>query len=144
MSSLRVRSLMSMRLGADRTILGRARRRLARRFAPRLVPLEVRALPSTITVTNDNDSGSGSLRAAIAVVRTGDTINFAPSAYGTITLTSGTLDVPNVNLTIQGPGANKLTISGNNTYTVFGLGDVPDVPETPSSMTVSGITIANG
>ena len=78
MSSLHVRSLMSLRLASDRKTLGRARRRLARRFAPQLVPLEVRALLSTITVTNDNDSGSGSLRAAIADVSSGDTIDFAP------------------------------------------------------------------
>ena len=119
MSSLHVRSLMSLRLASDRKTLGRARRRLARQFAPRLVPLEVRALLSTITVTNDNDSGSGSLRAAIADVSSGDTIDFARSAYGTITLTSGPLEAPNINLTIQGPGANKLTISGNNAYTVL-------------------------
>jgi hypothetical protein len=144
MSSLYVRSLMSMRRAADRTILGRGRRRPARQVTPRLVPLEVRALLSTITVINDNDSGSGSLRAAAAEASSGDTIDFAPSAYATVTLTSGPLVVPNVNLTIQGPGANKLTISGNNTYTVFDLGNLPYGPETPSNMTISGLTIANG
>jgi hypothetical protein len=144
MSSLHVRSLMSLRLASDRRALGRARRRLARRFAPRLVPLEVRALLSTITVTNDNDSGSGSLRAAIAGVSSGDTIDFAASAYGTITLTSGPLEVPNVNLTIQGPGANKLTISGDNTYTVLELGMILGGTPSPATMTISGLTIANG
>jgi hypothetical protein len=144
MSSLSFRSLMNLRSASSRRIWGRAHRRPAWRFAPRLVPLEARALLSTITVKNDGDSGSGSLRAAIAGASAGDTINFAPSAYGTITLSSGPLVVPNINLTIQGPGANKLTISGNDTYTVFELGIVPHIPQTPSSMTISGLTIANG
>ena len=81
---------------------------------------------------------------AITAASSGDTINFAPSAYGTITLTSGPLIVPDINLTIQGPGANKLTISGNDTYTVLELGIVPFGPQTPSTMTISGLTIANG
>ncbi len=124
---------------------GRARLRTAWRFSPRLIPLEVRALLSTITVTNDDDSGSGSLRAAIGSAVSGDTIDFAPSAYGTITLTSGPLSAPNIDLTIQGPGANKLTISGNDTYTVFELGVFPYDPSEPAAdMTVSGLTIADG
>jgi hypothetical protein len=99
---------------------------------------------STITVQNDADSGAGSLRAALADASSGDTIKFARSAYGTITLTSGPLIVPNINLTIEGPGASKLTISGNDAYTVFELGIVPHVAQTPSTMTISGMTIADG
>jgi hypothetical protein len=114
------------------------------RFAPQLVVLEARALLSTLTVTNDGDSGPGSLRAEIAAASSGDTIDFAPSAYGTITLTSGPLSVPNINLTIRGPGSNKLTVSGNDTYTVLELGVMPGVTLTPATMTISGLTIANG
>ncbi len=99
---------------------------------------------STLTVTSDGDSGKGTLRAEIAAASSGDTIHFAPSAYGTISLTSGPLVVPDINLSIQGPGANKLTISGNGTYTVLELGIVPFGPDTPSTMTISGLTIANG
>ena len=62
---------------------------------------------ATITVTNGNDSGSGSLRHAILDASPGDTINFAPSVT-TVTLTSGEL-VIDKNLTITGPGANRLT-----------------------------------
>ena len=52
---------------------------------------------------------------------------------------------PNIDLTIQGPGANKLTISGNDTYTVFELGVFPYDPSEPAAdMTVSGLTIADG
>ncbi len=69
---------------------------------------------ATITVTNTNDIGPGSLRQAILDAAPGDTINF--SVTGTITLTSGQL-VINKDLTIQGPGANLLTVSGNLTDT---------------------------
>src|SRR4051794_14027954 len=88
----------------------------------------------TITVTNTNDSGAGSLRQAIADAVSGDTINF--SVTGTITLTSGQLSIGK-NLTIQGPGANLLSISGNNASRVF---------HTYSSLFASleGITIRNG
>src|SRR5580700_494550 len=71
------------------------------------------ALPvhaATITVTNTNDSGPGSLRQALAVAHDGDRITFAVS--GTITLTSGGLVVTK-NVTISGPGANELSIDGN-------------------------------
>ncbi len=104
MSSLSFDSLRKLRPASTRRIGGRTHRRRAWRFAPQLIPLEVRALLSTITVTNDDDSGSGSLRDAIDSASAGDTIDFAPSAYGTITLTSGPLSAPNIDLTIQGPG----------------------------------------
>src|SRR6516165_3699459 len=99
---------------------GRAQHRPgASRFRPRLEVLEGRWLPSTLTVTNNLDSGAGSLRADIAAAQSGDTINFAPRLDGqTITLTSGYLAISN-NLTIQGPGASLLTISGNHLSQVF-------------------------
>ncbi len=86
MSSLSFDSLRKLRPASTRRIGCRALRRRAWRFARQLIPLEVRALLSTITVTNDDDSGSSSLRAAIDSASAGDTIDFAPSAYGTITL----------------------------------------------------------
>ena len=64
---------------------------------------------ATITVTNTNDSGAGSFRQAIIAASPGDTINFAPSVT-TVTLTSGEL-VIDKNLTITGPGANRLTVT---------------------------------
>lgn len=93
------------------------------------------ALAATFTVTNPNDSGPGSLRDAISAAASGDKINFAPSLNGqTITLTSGELLI-NKNLTIQGPGANQLTVSGNHASRVF---------HTQTDTTLSGLTIANG
>src|SRR4029077_3725779 len=62
---------------------------------------------ATITVTNTNDSGPGSLRQALANANNGDTINFAVT--GTISLFSGDL-VIGKNITIAGPGANRISI----------------------------------
>jgi hypothetical protein len=95
---------------------------------------------NTVTVTNINDSGAGSLRQAIADAASGDTINFDTSGVfatpQTITLTSGELFINNKSLTIQGPGASQLTVSGNNTYRVFRL--LFGNPVTLDGLTVSG------
>jgi hypothetical protein len=99
--------------------------------------LEGRCLPSTLTVTSTADSGPGSLRYEIAAARSKDTIVFAPSLDGqTITLTSGELDLTK-NLTIQGPGAGQLTISGGGSSRVFEVAS-------KTKVTLSGLTISNG
>src|SRR5206468_23159 len=64
-------------------------------------------------VTNSNDSGAGSLRDIILHACDGATITFTAGLASPITLTTGEL-VINKNLTITGPGASVLTISGNN------------------------------
>jgi hypothetical protein len=107
-------------------------------FVPRLEQLEDRTVPSTLTVLNNFDSGSGSLRDAIAHAKSGDTIQFAPSLNGqTITLTSDELAIKN-SLDIEGPGADKLTISGNNTFRVF------DIVNQGLTVTIAGLTITHG
>ena len=93
------------------------------------------ASAATFTVTTLNDSGAGSLRAAITSVSAGDTIVFQSGLTGTITLASA-LPTINANLTIQGPGADSLTISGNNAVTVFTINS--------GTVGISGLTIANG
>jgi len=89
---------------------------------------------ATITVTNTNDSGPGSLRQAFAIANDGDTITFAVT--GTITLTSGGLLIAK-NVTIAGPGADQLSIDGNQALFVFGV-----FPEKTAA--ISGLTIRNG
>src|SRR5215469_12437429 len=77
---------------------------------------------TTIVVTNTNDSGSGSLRQALADANDGDTID-ATGVSGTILLTSGQLDV-HKSITLNGPGANNLTVDGNAQSRVFYVHDV--------------------
>src|SRR2546421_145197 len=90
-------------------------------------------------VANSNDSGAGSLRDAIINACSGDTISFDTSAghvMSPITLTSGELLIDK-SLTIQGPGAGTLTISGNNSSRVFEI-------SLNQTANLSGLTIANG
>jgi hypothetical protein len=89
---------------------------------------------ATITVTNTNDAGAGSLRQAIIDAMSGDTIDF--SVTGTITLTTGELLIDK-DLTITGPGAMSLTVSGNNASRVFNTVNAVTV-------TISDLTISNG
>ena len=76
------------------------------------------AVAATITVTNTNDNGPGSLRQALKNANNGDTISFAVT--GTITLTSGALPI-NKNIAISGPGADQLSIDGNQAVADFGV-----------------------
>jgi hypothetical protein len=91
------------------------------------------AFSSTLTVTNTNDSGFGSLREAILLALPGDTIDF--SVTGTITLDS-TLTIDK-SVTISGPGASNLSISGNDAVVVLAT-------NTSTNVTISGLTITRG
>src|SRR5262249_14833366 len=94
---------------------------LSRRSAlPRLEVLEDRSLPGTFTVANLLDSRAGSLRAAVVAAGNGDTIDFAPRLHGTIMLTNGDLPISD-SVTINGPGANKLAVSGNGSSRIFDI-----------------------
>ncbi len=98
--------------------------------------------PVTYTVTDTTDSATdtGSIRYIVNEVDAGsggDTIVFSGAgASGTITLTNGTLNLSQ-NVTITGPGANLLTVSGNKAVTVFSIG-------AGVTASISGLTIANG
>jgi hypothetical protein len=97
-------------------------------YRPRIEILEGRWLPST--VTNLNDSGAGSLRDAIAATSAGGTVDFQPGLTGTISLTSGlTIDK---SLTITGPGAKIITISGRL-----------DMVNATDTVAITGLTIAH-
>jgi hypothetical protein len=103
---------------------------------------------ATFVVTNANDSGPGSLRDALTQANSNgqaDTINFDPGLFAmarTIVLASElqiTMDGANPGrlVTINGPGADRLTISGNNAVRAIYAADF-------SSLSISGITIRDG
>src|SRR5262245_17028738 len=80
-----------------------------------------RVSAATFTVTNTNDTGTGTLRQAIIDANGmagADIINFAAGVTGTITLGSA-LPVITGDVTINGPGAGVLTVSGANSFRVF-------------------------
>jgi hypothetical protein len=65
---------------------------------------------SSTIVTNLQDDGPGSLRQAINTAPARSVITFDPRVQGAIELTSGHLSIGK-NLTLRGPGADKLAIS---------------------------------
>lgn len=86
-----------------------------------------------LTVTNLNNAGAGSLRQAVADTPAGGTVDFAVT--GTIVLGSE-IEIDK-SLTIQGPGADMLTVSGGNTTRVFNVTGGTDVK-------INDIRIADG
>lgn len=124
------------RLPARRTARRRALQQ--QRFVPRLEILEDRTVLSTLTVTSTADDGAaGTFRSAIASASPGDTIRFARKLHGhTITLTRGELALSK-NLDIEGPGAERLTVSGNHASRVFDVSG-------GATVTIAGLTIADG
>lgn len=95
---------------------------------------------ATITVTNGNDHGPGSLRQAILNASSGDTINFAPSVT-TVNLTTDEL-VVDKNLTITGPGADRLTIRrSTNAHDAF---RIFNITLSTATVFISRLTISNG
>ena len=92
-------------------------------------------VPNVVTTTSD--SGCGSLRATIASAVSGATITFDPALNGqTLVLTSGELVIDR-NLSLLGPGATSLAISGNGSSRVFFVTN-------GVTCTLAGLTITNG
>jgi CSLREA domain-containing protein len=106
---------------------------------------------STILVTTlrDEDNGSidasdgtgTSLREALNFANVdpsgGDTIIFSPLLKGSIPLALGALPTISTSMTIQGPGADVLTVDAQGNSRVLSLGD-------DANVTLSGLTLANG
>jgi hypothetical protein len=72
----------------------------------------------TRTVTSLANAGPGSLRQVLADALPGDVVEFAPGVEGTIVLAGGPLMLEK-DVTVRGPGAEKLAISGNGVTRVF-------------------------
>lgn len=99
------------------------------------------AAAATFTVSTTADSGPGSLRAAIAAAQqtTGpNDVEFAHGVRGTIVLTSGAI-VINQSVTIAGPGAHRLAISGNDADRIFDIEG-----GTAINVSISGLRIKHG
>ena len=99
---------------------------------------------------NDGDFSAGdlSLREAIAISQSDDTITFDPSLSGsTITLTQGELLVDNNFLTIQGLGAENITIDGGGSDNfldgtrVFNINNNSDIE---AEIVINDLTITGG
>ncbi|MGH7223253.1 MAG: hypothetical protein ACRELF_08495, partial [Gemmataceae bacterium] len=117
---------------------------------PRLEHLEDRITPSNVYVVDvAGDAGTGSgltgdirycIDQADQVANSGSTITFDPSfltSNRVITLTHGELEIAD-NMTIAGPGAGSLTISGGGNSRVF------NVTAQNATVTINDLTIANG
>jgi hypothetical protein len=118
-----------------------------RAYRPHFEVLEARHLLSTYVVDRLTDSGAGSglagdLRYCIAQAADGDAITFGVT--GTINLNLG-VALPDLahNISIEGPGADLLTVSGpgplsySNGFRVFKVLE-------GATVSISGLTITNG
>lgn len=106
----------------------------------------------TVTTLEDelNSDGDCSLREAIEAANTDtavdtcgsgsgdDTIGFASGLSGTITLNGSQLII-NSNVTMNGPGADDLAISGNNASRVVLIDGTPE-----TVVVISGVSIVDG
>lgn len=103
--------------------------------APATITANFYPCTNTVVVANLNDNGAGSLRQAVIDVCPGGTITFAPAVTGTIVLTSGQMVIAK-NLTITGPGASLLGVSGNNAGRIFSI--------PTGTVAISGLTFSGG
>jgi predicted outer membrane repeat protein len=98
---------------------------------------------ATFTVLNVGDAGADTLRDAINQHNTAggtNTIEFDTGLSGTINLASQLPVIDTGDLTIVGPGADVLTISGGGSVPCLGLNTL----SATVSVTISGLTIADG
>jgi len=104
--------------------------------------LEARTAPAVFMVLNLNDSGAGSLRDSIGQANTtagADVVAFQPGLAGTITLASEITITESV--TVTGPGAGMLTVSGNNAVRIFRQ-DSPGAAQV--NTLIEGLTLSGG
>lgn len=92
--------------------------------------------PASFVVTSGADSGAGTLRDFVNNACVGITVTFDPGV-SLVTLTSGDLAITKA-ITINGPGANLLAVSGNNLSRVF------NIAAGAAAVSISGMTIRDG
>lgn len=87
------------------------------RLLPAAEPADV-PMKSSLSVTSNSDNGPGSLREAIAKAKKGATITFRLKKRAKIVLTSGPITIVK-SVSISGPGAALLSISGDGKSQIF-------------------------
>lgn len=92
--------------------------------------------PANFIVTSNADSGPGSLREILGIACPDVPISFDQSV-NLIALTSGELTI-NRGVILNGPGAGRLTISGNNLSRIFNIASGTFV------VNISGMTLRDG
>src|SRR5687767_3462323 len=106
---------------------------------PLVETLEGRRLLTTFAVSKLADSGTGSLRQAIIDANANpgaDALVFADGLAGTVPLTTGQLSITG-QLTIDGPGAEQLAVSGNHQSRIFRVSG-------GATVSIAGLTITDG
>jgi len=84
-----------------------------------------------------DDGGTDTLRHAVLVASSGDTVDLSGLACSTITLAAGAIGVDIDDLAIVGPGATHLTIDAGHASRVFRHGGA-------GTLSVEDLTVANG
>ena len=133
----RLESHHRVAIGSKKTRGSRLSRRRAK--PPVLESLESRAMLSTIVVSSTGDTGNGTLRAAIEQANLDaaqDTITFAPSVAGTITLSTALPDL-SAGMNIVGPGPSSLTVADGGFSGIFTVSP-------GARVAISGLTITGG
>jgi hypothetical protein len=114
-------------------------------MSPRIVarpPSSVPYGPNVVPVTNCDDSGPGSLRDVAVAAVDGETIDLTQTGCSTISLTTGAIQIGSRDVTIQGPGRDRLTIDASQSEpgafgnVLFDLGG--------GWLVVDGVTISGG
>jgi hypothetical protein len=99
---------------------------------------------NTLTVATLGDPGPTlqlSLRQAVAMSGSGDTIDFAPGLDGAIALLHGEIAVTHA-LTITGPGPDVISVVADSKSRIFDVGNAASL--TPFDVAISGLTLTGG
>jgi len=91
-----------------------------------------------IPVTSCADDGAmDTLRHAVLIASSGDTVDLGGLACSTITLAAGAIGIDVDDLAIEGPGASRLTIDAGHASRIFRHGGA-------GTLQITNLTVANG
>ena len=107
------------------------------------LPAPLRGVPApaatraTLPVTRCDDAGPGSLRDVVASAQDSDVVDLTALTCSTITLTTGAIEIPVDNLSLQGPERRTLVIDGDGSDRVL-------FHPHGGALTVRNLTLRNG